>query len=286
MYRRLSRKRYAARKKSRSSRSFKGRKLYSRRTTTRRPMSKRRILNITSHKKRNNIPPVNFNYQGLNPVPGPKLMGSDRSTYLLWRPTALTFDTDLTTDSARNAQTIFWRGIKEHAEIQTLGGAAWRWRRIIFSVKGIVFPGLSGNVETSNGFPRAMIEMSGDPPAQIRNGLEALLFQGQASNDWNNVFNARVDTNRVKLLYDKTRHLQSGNDRGKFFTFKQWIPLNKNMVYDDDERGKDESGQSYASTGNKGMGDVYFYDMFDCTTNDSIFQLAFNPQATLYWHEK
>lgn len=249
-------------------------------------MSRRKILNITSTKKRQNIPPVNFNYQGLNPSVGPKQMGSDRATFLLWRPTALTYDTDLTTNSARNAQTIFWRGIKEHAELQTQGGAAWRWRRIIFSCKGLNIPGLVSNVETSNGFPRALIELSGDPPANIRNQIEALIFQGAPGSDWSNVFNGKLDNNRIRVIYDKTRHLQSGNDRGKFYTFRTWIPLNKNMLYDDDERGKDKTAQTFATIGNQGMGDVYVYDMFECTTNDPSFQLAFNPQATLYWHEK
>lgn len=250
-----------------------------------RKTSRRRILNIASRKKRNNVPPVNFNYQGLNPIVGPKVMGSDRVTFLLWRPTALTFDTDLTTDSARNAQTIYWRGIREHAEVVTSSGAAWRWRRVIFSTKANI-PNLVSNVETSNGWPRAMVEMSGDPPAPVRNQLESLIFQGQAGQDWSNVFHGKIDNKRVRVHYDKTRHLQSGNDRGKFYTFKQWIPLNKNMNYDDDERGKDESAQSYAAQGIGGLGDVYVYDMFECTTNDSTFQLSFNPMATLYWHEK
>ncbi len=213
-------------------------------------------------------------------------MGSDRVTFLLWRPTALTFDDTIKTDSARNTQTIYWRGVKERLELQTLGGAAWRWRRIVFSCKSLAINNLVSNVETSNGFPRAMVEMSGDPPAPLRNQLEGFLFRGNAGSDWTNVFNAKVDNMRARIHYDKTRHLQSGNDRGKYYTFQQWISLNKNMTYDDDERGTNISEQSFASPGRFGLGDVYVYDMFECTTSDSSFQLAFNPQATLYWHEK
>lgn len=286
-YRRNYRKRGPRPTRRTSRRRYTAKRPYTRptkRMVTKRT-SRRRILNISSKKKRNNVPPVNFNYQGLNPIVGPKVMGSDRVTFLLWRPTALTFDTDLTTDSARNAQTIFWRGIREHAEVVSNSGAAWRWRRIVFSTK-VYLPGLISNVETSNGFPRAMIEMSGSDPITLRNQLEALIFQGQAGQDWVNVFHGKLDNNRIRVHFDRTRHLQSGNDRGKFYTFKQWIPLNKNMMYDDDERGKDESAQTFASQGIGGLGDVYVYDMFECTTSDASFQLSFNPQATLYWHER
>lgn len=248
--------------------------------------SVRRILNISSRKKRNNIPPVNFNYLGQSPVTGSKTMGSDRITFLIWRPTALTYDSELTTETTRNAQTIYWRGVKERAEIATSSGAAWRWRRIVFEAKGLQVANLVTNVESSNGFGRAMVEMSGDPPGNIRNALQTILFQGVAGTDWTNVFNAKVDTRRVKLHTDRVRHLQSGNDRGRYYTFSQWMPFNKNMTYDDDEVGKDASDQSFASTGRTGMGDVYVYDMFECTTNDSTHQLNFNPQATLFWHEK
>lgn len=213
-------------------------------------------------------------------------MGSDRTTYLLYRPTALTYDTDLDSTSARGNSKIYWRGVKERLELATQSGAAWRWRRIIFEVKNIPITGLVSNVETSAGFNRAMVEMSGDGPAPLRNSLEALIFQGAVGVDWQSVFNAKVDGNRVRVIADKMRHLQSGNDRGRFYTFREWIPMNKTMVYDDDEVGDDKASSSFASTGRSGMGDVYVYDMFQCLTTDAINQLSFFPQTTLYWHER
>lgn len=252
-------------------------------------MSRRTILNISSKKKRNAAPPVNFNYQGLSPTTGSKVMGSDRVSFLLWRPTALASYPDVETEASRNAQQVYWRGVKEQADLMTSSGAAWKWRRIIFEVKGLAaeVPNVVSNVETSNGYPRAIVELSGDPPAVIRNGLERLIFQGVAPSDWSNVFNAKVDTNRVKLHYDKTRHLQSGNDRGRFYSFKQWMPFNKNFTYDDEERGTVEKDvSSFAALGRSGMGDVYVFDMFACQLNDDIHKLSFNPQATMYWHER
>lgn len=273
---------------SKKRRSYVGRRLSSRRTTktVMKRTSRRRILNISSQKKKNNAQPVNFNYLGESPIPGSKVMGSDRTTYLLWRPTALTDDTDIYSSASRGAQQIYWRGIKERAEVGTSSGAAWRWRRIVFEAKSLNINGLISNVETSAGFNRAMVELSGDPPANLRNSLESFLFQGSVGVDWNTVFNAKVDNNRCRLLSDKVRHLQSGNDRGRFYTFRQWIPLNKTMVYNDDEVGDDKQSNTFASPGRKGMGDVYVYDMFQCLTSDAINTLNFNPQATLYWHER
>lgn len=249
-------------------------------------MTRRQVLNISSIKKRNNIPPVSFNYQGASPVVGARIINSGDPTFFIWRPTALEFSTNSTSEAARTAQKVYWRGIKERCEILTATGVSWRWRRIIFSIKGTINTALVSNVLTSNGYPRAMIDLTGNPPASIRNSLEALMFQGIAPADWTSVFHAKVDNNRVKVHYDKLRHLNSGNEQGKWSTFHQWIPLNSNMTYDDEERGSDESAQSFATLGRQGMGDVYVYDMFECTTTGNTNQMSFNPQATLYWHER
>lgn len=254
-------------------------------------MSRRRILNISSKKKRNTILPFNFNYQGVAEGPGAKDMGSDRITTLLTRPTALYYDEDAAYDHGRNSRTVYWRGIKEVIDVNVLGGTSWRWRRIVFEAKGLesaqsALASLVSNVETSVGFPRAMIELSGDPPANIRNALEAVLFTGRGEVDWLSAFNARVDTNRVRLISDEFHVLRSGNDRGHFHQFKRWYPLNKNMHYSDDENGKDQTLSSHAAPGRSGMGDVFILDYFQAMEFASNFRIQFAPTSTLYWHEK
>lgn len=249
-------------------------------------MSRRCILNISSKKKRNNIIPQNFTYLGASAGTGPKVMGSDRITFLISRPTALSYDETGASDFCRTSQTVFWRGIRESIDINIAGGAPWRWRRLVFECKGDPVDSLISNVETSTGYNRAMVELSGDPPASIRNQLESLLFQGAGGVDWASVFNAKVDTNRVKLHSDEFTSLRSGNDRGHYHKYKKWYPLNRNMHYFNDENGKDISSSSFASSTIGGMGDVFILDIFQCLQSSADFQLQFSPEATLYWHER
>lgn len=254
-------------------------------------MSKRQVLNIASKKKRNTILPHNFNHLGVSEGAGVKDIGSDRTTFLLSRPTALYYDEDAAYDHGRNSRTIYWRGIKEVIDVNVLGGTSWRWRRIVFEAKGLetaqsALNSLVTNVETSVGFPRAIVEMSGDPPGSLRNALNAVLFTGRGEVDWLSEFNARVDANRVRVISDEFHTLRSGNDRGHFHQFKRWYPLNRNMTYNDDEDGKDQTKNAWAAPGRGGMGDVYIYDMFQPMEFAPNFRIQFAPTATLYWHEK
>ena len=97
-----------------------------------------------------------------------------------------------------------------------------------------------------------------------------------------------MDTKRVSLLYDKTVHIRSGNEIGIERNYNRWHPVGKNIVYDDKEEGGETLGSSVSVDSKLGMGDLYILDIIDGngvaeTTDGSIY---FNPETTVYWHER
>lgn len=252
--------------------------------------STRRLLNITSTKKRDNQMPTVFTYNGGSPSAGGLAIPGNIPATLLFSPTTRDRDPlgNSTSESLRTNDRCYYRGFKERVMINTTTAASWRWRRIVFACKGITsrIPGLRGNYETNAGWPRALVNLSGDPAGTLRNGLEELLFEGQAGIDWLTTYTAKVDTKRVTLMYDKTRVINSGNQLGKFATYNMWHPINKNVVYDNDEQGEGKTNSAISTTSREGLGDVFVVDLFSCATGNAADALGFEPECTTYWHEK
>jgi len=237
--------------------------------------------------------PVTTDWTGQTPIPGPAVLnGAGRST-ILWCPTqrdrASTPYID-NSEHARTSKSIFLRGVREFASIRTNSPDAWRWRRIIFSVKGIFvyLPVQSRfSVETSDqGWSRAIPDYSGSASTTARNALEALIFAGEAGKDWASVFTAKVDHSRITPLFDKTRILRSGNQQGSYFKNKLWLPVNKTLLYADEESGNNVQDGSLSAVSRQGVGDIFIFDLFDCSTQNSASTLTFEPEATMYWHER
>lgn len=247
-------------------------------------MTKRRILNVTSKKKQDNMLPYVQNAQGTGQALGPITIPSSGVTSFIFSPTARNYDPIGDTTSTRNSQTIFARGFKEKISMRMSDGTAWRWRRIIFAAKGLaqsaVFPPY---IQTSNGLARAITNLTG---SEANNVLLTALFKGTYNLDWANVFTAKVDTQRVTLLHDRSRILASGNTSPRYHKHSQWYPLNKNIVYGDDENGAGEVQQFYSTVAKAGLGDVFVMDFFDCAEGATGRTLVFDPECTFYWHEK
>lgn len=189
----------------------------------------------------------------------------------------------------RTASTCYMRGLKECVQITTNSGKSWQWRRVCFTLKGkrltqFEAAGRWLSLETSNGQMRVVNDTN-----SVNIGLELtnLVFDGRVGSDWSNIFNAKTDQDKISVKYDRTRTISSGNSDGMIRNYKMWHPMNKNLNYDDDERGEEMDGSQYSTEGRQGMGDYYVVDFFTCVTGGtSSDQLIFNPEATLYWHEK
>ncbi|ASH99161.1 capsid protein [Giant panda associated gemycircularvirus] len=283
-----------------------------------RKMSSKKILNVTSRKKRDDMSPYYVTYKADGTlVAGPGSITAigtqtgassynNRVSGYIWCPTARDFSTSsgggkgTTADLAtRTASICYMRGLKERIEIQTSSGAPWQWRRICFRFRGNLY-GQSGqnsqagnyqtHVETSNGYRRLTLQFI-DASAtgnMVENSLTSLIFRGSpSSDDWYDYMNAPLDPTRVDICYDKQTVISSGNTQGKVFRKNFWMPMNKNLVYDDDETGGTEQSSYYSMHGKQGMGDYYVVDFFKSglgSTSSDI--LVFEPQSTLYWHEK
>ena len=267
--------------------------------------TKRTILNVSSKKKRDtmvtttNVSP-NTPVGGTTYAGGPAIFGAAGVTdghCFVFVPTARDFTRDLAgvtgfpSDVAtRTATTCYMRGVSEKIEVQVADGVPWQWRRICFTIKGTdvllpTTPSFSPFLETSSGFTRVINQ----PGSTTRTNLEALLFKGNRNQDWSSVITAPIDTARVTPRYDKTITIASGNDSGVIRKYSRWHPMNKNLVYDDDEAGGTENapGAKYSVVSKPGMGDYIIVDYFVPRYGAVLGnQMTLSIGASLYWHER
>lgn len=285
---RTSRRRYAVRKTV-ASRGRRARKYSGARN------SRRRILNITSIKKHDNMMPGVITPDGtfnLNPLTTTTGFTS------LFCPSARRLGLHAEGESARQRQTTFSVGYKERLQVDVLGGGVWKWRRVVFTYKGRslydqdtlwIVPYYNKVVDpTGHGVDmvRAIAQPTLDQAAHIR----SVLWDGFEGGDWGSEFTAKVDTSRITPMYDRTVTLNPGNESGMSRTFRQWYPTRKNLVYDDDEddTAPTDGGSPVSVTGKPGMGDLYVYDIvYNAVPATGGNQaLTFNPEGTYYWHER
>jgi len=263
------------------------------------------ILNKTSRKKRDILKPWT-NITPATPLGGPEgplglipIIPGNITAPLqtLWIATARDADDAAGTpgtvkeQAVRTAQTVFWRGVKETLRIETSSSVPWQWRRICFTFKGTTLfegadtdPGTAPYFrETSNGYMRLW---RGVDSPQLGT-LNDYVFKGSALADWSSVITAQTDPLRITVKYDRVVTIRSGNDSGTIRTFKMWHGMNKNLVYDEDEIGDQETSTALSVQSKAGMGDYYIMDIFSpllgSSQND---QLAIRSDTQVYWHEK
>jgi len=266
-----------------------------RRTTTRRRtgVSRRRLLNITSKKKQDNrLTFSNVDTPGSAPTLKNIIMTGGATYMIPHIPTAMDRTVGSTTPDVpgyRESTTIFARGYRERISIGTNTPAAWSLRRICFRLKGnAIINSATTNtplwLETSpNGFVRSATNAMG---TALGTAILGEIFKGEINVDWNNYFTAPIDTNRVSLAYDKQFHFRSQNDSPHNHHFKLWHPMNKNLMYRDDENGESTTTSPLSTSGNAGMGDYYIVDFWNCTTTTTDNTIGLQYEGTLYWHER
>lgn len=256
----------------------------------------RRIANVASVKKMDNMAnwvPVssinpggagNFAVQGINPTADP--------VGFLFCPTARVFEGTQNDLSDRNAQTIFARGYREWTDIRMSGAQPFRWRRIVFSAKGLpdkflaadpTFISAYYSTTTTSGYVR----QSNVLPSGAFGIVNSILFKGVASVDWSTPMSAKVDTQKLTVHSDKSMVLNPGNQSGLLRNVKNWYPLNRNLTYGDDEAGTGLLTSPFASPLDRhGMGDLFIYDLFESVSNTADTTLGVRHQGTFFWHEK
>jgi len=281
---------------SRRRRSY-GKKKYGGKTT------QKRILNVTSTKKRNTM----LSWSNTAPSGasqsvqiGSAFVNAPNSGIFVFCPTAQSFNSDSLgrNQASRSATTCYMVGFSEHLRIQTSSGLPWFHRRICFTVRGPTFftnaspsdtPTQSTNpyVSTSNGYERLWLNGFVNSQSATINGQYALLFRGQQGQDWADPITAFVDTTRVNVKFDKTFKILSGNGNGVVKERKLYHSMNHNLVYDDDEAGSGESTNVYSVDSRQGMGDYFIVDIITSGIGGTSSDLlSITSTSTLYWHEK
>ncbi|MGL9687929.1 MAG: hypothetical protein ACQBVK_04175 [Candidatus Phytoplasma sp. TWB_XP] len=198
----------------------------------------------------------------------------------------------------RTSSTCFMRGYKENVRVQTSSPLPWLWRRITFVTKSDAFIGrapadaaptqeVQPYSDTSVGMARKWFNLQVNNTPRTVEFYNASIFKGTFNRDWNDVITAKVDTARITVRSDVTRRITTGNGAGHFSERKLWYPMNKNLVYDDDENGAAMDSSYYSTQSKAGQGDYFIVDYLvpgvGGTSSDII---NINCSATLYWHEK
>ncbi|AIF34836.1 capsid protein [Sewage derived gemycircularvirus 1] len=270
-----------------------------------RRMTRKSILNLTAQKKRDTMAPGNT-FPALPENVGSLTVTSDVPALVLWNATARalsdtpTSATTMPTNAQRLSSTPFIVGLKETVTIRTDTSNAWRWRRMVFTLKGIP-PGFTDTADITRVF--SQVDTGQDTveyqrvntplPFALVADVYNFVFRGLGINnfsvpprDWLDPITAPVDTTRISMMYDKVTAINSGNDAGVARTYKRWHPVRKNLNYADQEIGGVMTTSPFSTTGKPGCGDVYVLDLFVGNSSDAGDVLDFLPTSTLYWHEK
>lgn len=266
-------------------------------------MSNKRILNITSVKKRDTMQQwTNIDAGSISPgtFAFKEATLSGNFTYMIpWIATGRPGLDDNgggagpISESVRTKTTVYMRGLKETLSVRSADGDPWRWRRICFTIKGPHIHSLQTansilyNFQTSSGGAVGVTRPVTNWPATIPGGaeLEQLMFKGQRNFDWVDPTIAPLDTTRISVKYDKSMTLAAGNESGFIKTIHRWHPMNKNLVYSDDFPGGGAELTPWSTEGKQGMGDYYVVDLFKSNGRPEA-TLGLRMNSTLYWHEK
>lgn len=204
-------------------------------------------------------------------------------------------------DSARNTQSVYVKGLMDTYRIE-IQNAPWEWRRIVFATKARM---VGGNDQSQTYLQSLSFEdrtaanarvvgqgtAAGQPAIQIEGtgtGIDAFddVFKGLRGVDWTNYFTASTDKSLIKVLSDKRFRVSSGNESGAAKVKKFYTPINKTLVYDDQENGTDQLTNGWSSN-SAGIGNIYVLDMFwnEAGGDITVADMIWTAESTMYWHE-
>lgn len=237
--------------------------------------------------------PVSFSPTGTIPSSGGYTLSGASTSFMIWNASYRERNPGLDDNSTANREdnVAYIRGLREMITFRTSGvnetgnAAGWLWRRILFTAKGL-YQALGTSVDhafTSQGYVRFLANHNGTTYGSAVSGA---LFEGVVNVDWTDLMTAKCNNEKFTVLYDKVTRLNPQSSAPQYWKHKRWHPINKNLVYDNEENGPNETTSGYSTLGKPGCGDVYVVDIFSCASMNSQDTLYFAPEATLYWHEK
>jgi len=255
--------------------------------------SRRRILNIASIKKHDNMLSAVIDPGDSVPTPGPIITGTGFAS--LFMPSARKLGYDSAGESTRGRQVTFSVGYKEIVEVNIVGSGVWKWRRVVFWLRGDDM--WKDTLWTDPWYDKTaviegcdMVRLIAQPTSDQHTEIKRILWDGTEGIDWSSEFTAKVDTSRISLVSDRIYTLNPRNESGYSRTFRLWYPTRKTIVYGEDEAGgQPDAGGVYVSTRSKaGAGDLYVYDIvyLAVPAASGTASLKFQPEGRYYWHER
>lgn len=211
---------------------------------------------------------------------------SSQQRFYLWCPTYRE-RLNSTEQSSRNTTRVHFRGVKERWDVR-VDTAGWVHRRVVFwafltPAESIPFSqGTAPNDNLTYFRPFRPI----DPAAS--SALLEYLWKGTAGTDYQAAlrYSAKMDNRRLKIVSDKSRTMNCGNDTTNLNQYTMWTEINKSIVYDEEEAGGQSVTSPWSVVGPNSPGNLFFLDIFYTQPLASGgASITFNNQATVYWHE-
>lgn len=270
--------------------------------------SRRRILNVSSIKKRDNMLTA---YRSIpnNTVISPQFLisatGLQCQTFI-FSPTMRwgSQQTDKFEQiNTRSSQESYVRGFKERLRFVTSDGNPWTWRRICFSYydseSDFKFFDTSDDTEKDYppftydnvyGYHRLWMRLNGPATTiqenKVRGDVYSHVFRGKTGIDWTSELSAPTNPLAVKIWYDKTTTIRSGNEQSTMKFVPRWHSIGKRLIYSDRDAGGGQDNSYSSETSRVSMGDYMILDIFASAPNDEGVQLSIGSDATYYWHER
>jgi len=199
------------------------------------------------------------------------------------------------TEADRHKSRVYFRGVRERLSMETNSNAAWIHRRVVFLdqseiIRAHMPPDTAQTLLGGAGYTRplwAVLNTAGatEPGATAWSEISDEIYDGQLGMDWASFLTARFDSQKIKVLYDRMRRISSGNDRGTWVTPKYWHPINRTLVYDDDQDGNSINTAPWSNGSRQSCGDVIVLDLFSCADGETADEIRIGSEATVYWHE-
>lgn len=202
--------------------------------------------------------------------------------------------------AARTASTCYLKGIAERYTLLPNDPSVWWHRRVVFATKvlyaeavsslagnGVIAPQPDASTTTTRKF-RDMSSDNGAGYSTVATALATDIFEGVYTTDWVDPMRAKLDRTRITVLSDRLVQIKSNNDSPAPRIVKHWTPINKSIVYQDEENGTTMSVSPFSVNSKRGIGNVYVADFFECPVPNSTTTttLTLDSEQTMYWHER
>lgn len=271
-------------------RSYRSKRGVNFRRYSRRRVTPRKVRNIASKKKQDTL----LGSTSTDPNDYSNVIAlTAGNNYFIYSPTYRGRD-DNVNNHTRGAASCYYRGVRDR--VMVASSFQLVHRRVCFwshdqisAASPIDVSGDGINIDYTR---RNMNQIT--PTTDT--ALFRQLFKGTVGIDFteDSRWDSPIANNRVKVVFDRqysvnpNYNVAEGNAFGKITTKKLWHPMNRTVMYDDWEHGREIDEASWGNAHPDSMGNFYILDMFSTgqdTPDDNTQVGSWSTETTVYWHE-